>query len=93
MPHNEGTMNFHDLTPEDQTKEMASRARGTIGLLYEDEAAAMLQVEVSTLATWRSQGKGPDYVKLGKGVFYTVTSVAVWVNGELARQRETRGAA
>jgi hypothetical protein len=86
-------MNFVELSREQQIREMASRARGAIGLLPEEETAAVLEVEPSTLATWRSQGKGPDYVKLGKGVFYTINTLSAWVNTELAKQIEARRAA
>lgn len=86
-------MDLHELNPEQKRSLISHNVRGAIGLLDEDTAAAVLDVEPSTLATWRSQGKGPDSVKLGKGVFYTATSLAAWVNGEMARQRETRKAA
>ena len=86
-------MNFHDLSPEKQIAEIASRVRSAIGLVNEDEAAAVIGVEPSTLATWRSQGKGPEYVKLGKGVFYTVNDMSKWVNDEMTRQIAVRKAA
>lgn len=34
------------------------------------EAAGTLKVKEGTLATWRSQGKGPPYVKSGRTVRY-----------------------
>jgi len=83
---------FAHLTPEQKHELRTSQFRGAIGLLNEDDTAGILEVETSTLATWRSQGKGPDYVKLGKGVFYTVSAVTAWVNGEMARQRDIRKA-
>jgi hypothetical protein len=85
-------MNFHELTPENKNAELGLQVRSATGLLSEDVCAAALDVEPSTLATWRSQGKGPDYVRLGKGVFYTISALSAWVNGELARQREARRA-
>jgi hypothetical protein len=33
-------------------------------------AAAALGVKRETLATWRSQGRGPAFVKIGRRVFY-----------------------
>ena len=83
-------MNFQDLPQDKQLAEMARMVQCTTGLITEEVSARVLDVEPSTLATWRSQGKGPDYVKLGKGVFYTVNSLSAWVNGEMARQRDTR---
>jgi hypothetical protein len=36
------------------------------------EAAAILKKKPLTLATWRSQGRGPRYLKVGRHVQYTV---------------------
>jgi hypothetical protein len=84
---------FANLAPEQKLELVARQISSAIGLLNEEITAAVIGVEPSTLATWRSQGKGPDYVKLGKGVFYTANALAAWVNGEMARQREERRAA
>lgn len=66
---------------------VATQARGAIGLLTEDEVARTLQLNsTSTLATWRSQGKGPPSVKLGKKVFYTVRDLSTWIVEEGQRQ-------
>jgi hypothetical protein len=39
--------------------------------LSDQEAAAILNVKPETLATQRSKGKGPRYLKSGRRVFYT----------------------
>lgn len=39
------------------------------------EAAAKLRLSVQTLRTWRMTGRGPDYVKAGKRVLYTVAAL------------------
>lgn len=36
------------------------------------------QVSAATLATWRSRGNGPPYVKVGGKVLYRVTDVESW---------------
>jgi hypothetical protein len=36
-------------------------------LLIEREAAAFLRVAPQTLRTWRSEGRGPAYARLGAG--------------------------
>jgi hypothetical protein len=36
--------------------------------LSEDDTAKILNVEPGTLATWRSQGKGPKYRKTGRRI-------------------------
>jgi hypothetical protein len=65
----------------------ALQLRKTIGLLTEDEVAkALLLNSTDTLATWRSQKKGPHFVKLGKRVFYTQQDLVQWVIGEREKQ-------
>lgn len=56
-----------------------SQLRAELGVLEAWQLAGALEVTVDTLATWRGEGKGPDYVKLGKGVFYRFEDVKAWV--------------
>jgi hypothetical protein len=44
-------------------------------LMVPDEAAAFLLVSVETLAQWRSQRRGPPYIKLGRAVRYRVNDL------------------
>jgi hypothetical protein len=44
-------------------------------LMPDVKAAAALGVKQETLATWRSQGRGPAFVKIGRRVFYRVLDV------------------
>ncbi len=48
-------------------------------LLTPKEASQMLKVSIHTLAKWRSQGQGPDYVKTGKSVKYSQDTVNAWI--------------
>lgn len=67
---------------------IALDARKAIGLLTDDEVATMLQLtSATTLATWRSQKKGPPYLKIGKRVFYTAGDIRDWVVIEAKAQR------
>lgn len=70
--------------PISAAKEVHDRAcaiRGAIGMITEEELAAVLLLNsVGTLATWRSQDKGPESVKLGKRVFYSVGALSQWIN-------------
>ena len=52
--------------------------RVNLGLLSEDDLCVMLGVRLQTLQTWRSNKVGPDYVKLGKSVFYRADDVREW---------------
>lgn len=51
------------------------------GLWGADEAARKLGVTSSTLTTWRSLGKGPAYIRVGRRVFYRPTNVLSWLGG------------
>ncbi|NHT77530.1 helix-turn-helix protein [Rhizobium sp. PP-WC-2G-219] len=42
----------------------------TDDLFDEDEAAKILRQKPRTLTVWRSTGKGPRFLKLGRRVFY-----------------------
>ncbi|WP_078461268.1 helix-turn-helix domain-containing protein [Solemya velum gill symbiont] len=43
------------------------------------DAAALLGCSVSSLAHWRSQGKGPEYAKRGKLIRYRLDSITTWL--------------
>jgi hypothetical protein len=60
-----------------------------LGLLSEEELALMIDVKPHTLAVWRSEGKGPDYTRLGKSVFYRETDVADWVAANVVVTKRT----
>jgi len=47
----------------------------------ETEAAERLGCTVSTLRKWRSQGKGPAYVKVGRLVRYAEGDLQAYVDG------------
>ena len=48
---------------------------------YSEEALAEeLGVKPSTLSTWRSEGRGPKYLRIGKTVIYPVKSVLTWLD-------------
>jgi len=51
------------------------------------EAAAYLRYKASTLAIWRSQARGPAYIK-GRGhIRYRFADLVEWANGSAAVQR------
>lgn len=85
---------FSKLTPEERYCLSGAQVRNAVGLVTEEVLAEVLGLKaVSTLATWRSRSEGPKYVKLGKGVFYTTSTIATWVNEQLAKQLAERVAA
>jgi predicted site-specific integrase-resolvase len=53
-------------------------------LLDQEKAASLLGgISPRTLERWRSQGKGPRYVKLGKRVFYRPEDLAAFIERNL----------
>lgn len=48
-------------------------------LMTPAETAALLRVEVSTLAKWRSNRQGPPYVRLERAVRYSRAAVVAWI--------------
>jgi hypothetical protein len=42
------------------------------------DLARRLRVHPQTVHNWRFTGKGPDYFRLGRSVFYALDSVEEW---------------
>ena len=57
----------------------AERLRDTFELLSPADLAALIGVDERTLAVWRAQKRGPDFVKLGRAVFYRRADVNTWI--------------
>lgn len=62
---------------------MRDETRQKLGLLTPDELGVTLGVTTTTLQTWRCEGKGPRYIKLGKSVFYRFGDVQDWIDDTL----------
>jgi predicted site-specific integrase-resolvase len=53
-------------------------------LMTESDVAQRLNLAIGTLQTWRSAGRGPSYVKLGRAVRYRQEDVARFVRDSLS---------
>jgi excisionase family DNA binding protein len=53
------------------------------GLLTEQDAAELLQVELSTLRRWHREGTGPPCLKIGRQVRYRQAAVERWLTGTI----------
>ncbi len=62
-----------------------STLNGLEPLLSIEELAAYLDVPVTTIRDWRTDGKGPCAIKVGGRVRFATSDVLAW----LLRQRET----
>ncbi len=49
-------------------------------LMPASEAAAHLMISPSTLAHYRCSGKGPEFIKIGRRVFYDEESIEQWLH-------------
>lgn len=47
--------------------------------LSESLAGEVLLVKVATLRNWRSQGKGPDYIKIGRTIKYPIDGIQAFL--------------
>ena len=50
-------------------------------------AARLLGISPRTLEKWRGQGTGPQFLKFGKRVVYSVTDIEAWMRSR--RRRST----
>ncbi len=64
---------------------MAAALRSEIGLLTPEDVSHLLDVTDQTLALWRMEKRGPDYVKLGRNVFYRKSDVTNWIEASVVK--------
>jgi predicted DNA-binding transcriptional regulator AlpA len=57
----------------------SAKLRDTFELLSPADLASLIGVDERTLAVWRSQRRGPDFVKLGRSVFFRCADVKAWI--------------
>jgi hypothetical protein len=71
-----------DLAQPDDNERAAliERLKRTFDLLSPADLAALRGVDERTLAVERSQGCGPDYVKLGRAVYYRGADIKAWID-------------
>jgi helix-turn-helix protein len=62
-------------------------------LLTDDEAAAFLGQKKNTLACWRSYGTGPEFIRVGRRVFYTEQSLQSFLRKRTKRRTSQTGKA
>jgi hypothetical protein len=65
----------------------------TVGLLTTHDAARVVGLAPQTLATLRMEGRGPNYVKLGRRVLYDPADLTAWVNAHKRRSTGNEPAA
>jgi predicted DNA-binding transcriptional regulator AlpA len=52
-------------------------------LIENDRTAKLLGVQPSTLVTWRSERRGPVYLKVGRLVYYRRADIRTWLAAQM----------
>ena len=65
--------------PGADVRERDSRVRSQLGLLSEEDVAAVADVDVATVRNWRAQRSGPPFTKIGRRPLYRIASVLRWL--------------
>jgi transposase-like protein len=72
-----------------RTEHGMGRSRGRY--LTTDEVAERFRLNPDTLRVWRSQGRGPRWIKPGKNVLYSEAEIERWER-QLEREAAAAGA-
>ncbi len=76
----------------DAAAEMSVEAlEARVAIVPPEKAAALLGIEVGTLANWRCRGVGPRFLRLGGRVRYRLADLADYLDAQ-TRTRTSRGA-
>ncbi|MGY3233354.1 putative DNA-binding transcriptional regulator AlpA [Bradyrhizobium sp. USDA 4448] len=60
-------------------------------LIDTDEAAVLVHNKPDTLAHWRSEGRGPEYLRIGRRILYRRSAIKAWLATQIVRpQAEVR---
>lgn len=51
-------------------------------LLDTDELAAYLRTPKATIEYWRVTGTGPDFMRIGRKIYYSVPDVLAWLESK-----------
>jgi len=51
-------------------------------LLDQPEAGEVLHKPVATLTDWRYRGYGPEYVRMGRSIYYRRSSLMRWIEAQ-----------
>ena len=54
-------------------------------LLPEGDAAKHLKVKPQTMASWRYRGIGPEYVRVGRLIFYKPSQLRRYIDDRIVR--------
>jgi hypothetical protein len=69
--------------PHDSERKTPDTDHLLAGYMTPEELAAELDMAMMTLALWRMRQKGPPYVKVGRKILYSRTTVKDWIAGQV----------
>jgi predicted DNA-binding transcriptional regulator AlpA len=70
------------------TKEQfAFSLRQKVELLTADELAVMMDVSEHTVESWRKEGTGPAYTRLGRRIYYPLQGIKDWIEANKNRPK------
>ena len=61
-------------------------------LISDKEAATKLHVKPQTLAAWRCEGRGPNWCKIGRRVYYRLSDLQTWLATQVHKPEGRDGA-
>jgi excisionase family DNA binding protein len=73
----------HAVLPRNEILALISAPNAPLYMLSTQEAAQALGLQKQTLETWRSQSRGPKFVRLGALVRYRSTDLLAWLEAQV----------
>ena len=70
--------------------EIGTKLRHDMGLLTEDEVAAIARVKPRTEKSWRANRDGPPYIAWGRAPLYRRESLLAWLTEREIQPARTR---
>ncbi len=61
-------------------------------LIPSAETARLLNLKEQTLSSWRCQGRGPKYCRIGRAIFYRREDIRAWLGQQLRSPGEKNAA-
>lgn len=71
---------------------VAAANRIRADLLTPEEFGAMLDVSLHTIESWRKKGRGPDFVRLERRVYYRIADIQKWIRENVTPPHGDMGA-
>lgn len=64
--------------------------RHQLGMISQMTVAGILDINLDTLKTWRTIGRGPSYVKIGRAVWYLYDDILTWLEEQKVMTTQRR---